>query len=200
MFALRKPAAETAKGATKAVGGDLSAAIARINRAPAAHDPEAAKRGPGVAGACEQALAVLADAQEVLASAAASVRQAAQHVIEAASADDAERALLAERYDDARRAVEGALGTATEGALSLLSPGAERLSVHLKGAVYAVSPFPLSVDEFGLDLPPPQHGFVSHAEVADTLRRVEIALERIGRARAVYDEDASFLRRRAAQG
>ena len=197
MFALRKPAAETpAEGA----GGGLSAAIARINRASAAVDPDAAGKGPGVAGACEQALTVLTDAQEVLAQASTSVREAAQHVIQAASADDAERALLAERYDDARRGVEAALGTATEGALSLLQPGAERLSVHLRGAVYAVAPFPLSVDEYGLDLPPPQHGFVSHAEVADTLRRVEIALERIGRAKAVYDEDAAFLRRRAAQG
>ena len=197
MFALRKPSAETpAEGA----GGGLAAAIARINRAPAAVDPDASGKGPGIVGACEEALAVLAEAQDVLAQASACVREAAQHVITAASADDAERALLAERYDDARRGVEAALDAASEGALSLLRPGAERLSVHLTGAVYAVAPFPLSVDEYGLDLPPPQHGFVSHAEVADTLRRVEVALERIGRAKAVYEEDAAFLRRRAARG
>ena len=193
MFALRKPAAETATG-------DLSGAVARILRAPRATDPDAEGKGPGVVGACEAALAVLTDAQECLENASSSVREAAGHVIEAAGADDAGRALLAERYDDARRSVDNALETATEGALSLLSPGAERLSVHLTGAVYAVAPFPLSTDEYGLDLPPPEHGFVSHAEVADTLRRVEIALERIGRAQAVYEQDAAFLRARAARG
>ena len=186
--------------AQEAATGDLSAAVARIIRASSARNPNAEGKGPGVAGACQEALGILAEAQAALAAAGEGVREAASHVIEAAGADDAERALLAERYDDARRRVGAVLEGAGEGALTLLQPGAERLSVHLTGAVYAVSPFPLSVDEYGLDLPPPEHGFVSHAEVADTLRRVEIALERIGRARAVYDEDIAFLRRRSAQG
>ena len=193
MLALRRQAAETTTC-------DVSAAVARVMRASAARDADAEGKGLGVAGACERALSVIAQAQDVLTDASRCVREAAGHVIAAASADDAERALLAERYDDARRGVTATLDDASEGALSLLRHDAERLSVHLKGAVYAVSPFPLTTDEYGLDLPPPEHGFVSHAEVADTLRRVEIALERIGKAKAVYDEDAAFLRRRAAQG
>ena len=191
MFALRRSAAETD-------ASDLSGALARVLRAPCARGDGDA--GPGVPGACREALGVLADAMTVLTEAGAHVRRAAQHVIEAASQDDAGRALAAERYDDARRAVDAALTDAPEGAITLLQPGAERLSVHLTGATYAIAPFPLSTDEYGLDLPPPTHGFVSHAEVADTLRRVEVALERIGRARAVYEEDAAFLRRRAARG
>ena len=190
MFALRRQATETATC-------DVSAAVARVMRAPAARDSDAEGKVPGVIGACTHALSVLAETQAVLSAASKSVREAAAYVIEAASADDAERALLAERYDDARGQVNAALESAPEGALSLLKPDAERMTVHLTGAVYAVAPFPLSTDEYGLDLPPPEHGFVSHAEVADTLRRVEIALERIGKAKAVYEEDIAFLRRRA---
>ena len=180
--------------------GDLSSAIARVRRCSAAVDPDAEGKGPGVAGACQAALGILGAVQATLTEAGEGVREAAAHVIEAAGAEDAERALLAERYDDARRRVEAVIANASEDALSLLGLHAEPLSVHLTGAVYAVSPFPLSTDEHGLDLPPPEHGFVSHAEVADTLRRVEVALERIGKAKAVYDQDMAFLRQRAARG
>ena len=177
---------------------DVSAAVARVMRQPSPISSEG--KGPGVVGACQHAVAVLTEALETLRVASGKVREAAGHVIEAASAEDAERALLAEKYDDARQSVDAALAEASEGARTLLQVGAERMTVELKGATYAVSPFPLSTDEYGLDLPPPQHGFVSHAEVADTLRRVEIALERIGRVITVYEEDMAFLRLRAARG
>lgn len=194
MFALRQKVAESSAPC------DISSALARVLKHQKLNENNDSNSAGSVAGSCQDALRIIEEAQIVLSEASRSVRKAAAHVIDAASADDAERALLAEKYDDARRQVEAAMGAAPEGAASLLRHDAERLSVHLTGAVYAIAPFPLTTDEFGLDLPPPQHGFVSHAEVADTLRRVEIALERIGRAKAIYDEDAAFLRRRAARG
>ena len=189
MFALRRAAAET-------TACDLTQALARAER-------QVARRGAddgGVPNACAEALGLLGEAMSVLSEAAGIVRVAATHVIAAAQADDAERALLAERYDDARASVDRMLEGAPEGARALLSVGAQRLSIHLRDAVYAIAPFPLTTGEEGLDLPPPTQGFVSHAEVADTLRRVEVALERIGRVRDVYEQDQAFLRGRAAKG
>ena len=172
--------------------GDLSArlsAVMRRSAAPRAEEAEGLGLDPKL-----QAVGVLDDALAVIAEVSTLVREAAGHVIGAAGeAEEGPRALLAERYDDHRRRIDERQGELTEGAAHLHSIGATALDVPLRGATYAIAPFPLDTSKTGLDLPPPEDGFATHQEVADTLRRVELALERLSRVRAIYLADRAFL-------
>ena len=181
--------------------GDLSARLDRIRRRSAA--PVQREDG-SEADPCEDAGRQLRAALDVLVAASEHIRAAATHVIAAAGeGDEGARALLAEKYDDARQAVEALSappeeevdedGYAVEADLALTQVGCPGLAVPLRGATYAVAPFPLTTGEEGLGLTPPEDGFATSTEVAATLRRVEIALERIERVRDVYDRDARFL-------
>lgn len=173
---------------------DLSAGLARaLKRARVAAGDEP------VADPVAEAALLLDAAMVAIDRAAKIVREAAQRVIAAANETDAgARSLLAEQYDDVRRRVDALSEAGGEvGALTML--GAVPLSVPLGGATYMVAPFPLSTEEDSLALPPPQEGFETHAEVAEVLRRVETALERIGRARAIYEQDRDFLRGKSAR-
>ncbi|MBB4657870.1 hypothetical protein [Parvularcula dongshanensis] len=184
------------KSAAPETAVDFSASLSRALRKPTIHreDGETGR----AAGPAIQAIEALEATLDVLNQAGGAVRDAARHVIAAASQPDvAARALLAERYDDARAQVERLAQAAPEAAHILVAPMAERLSVPLQGATYAISPFPLTLEEQGLDLPPPNDGFETHAEIAETLRRVETAIERIGRASVVYAKDRAFLQRQA---
>ena len=171
--------------------GDLSARLDAVMRRSAAvvtdetgevFDPKA-----HAVGVLDAALSVIAEASRVMRDAAAAVIEAA------ARTTDAQRAILAERYDDGRERIDAMQAALPHDAGLLLAVGAQPLDVPLRGAVYAVAPFPLGSDEAGLDLPPPEDGFASHQEVAETLRRVEIALERLSRVRAIYLADRAFL-------
>lgn len=173
--------------------GDLSSRLAAVRRCPAApreaEGPAAPDQRAGAVAALDACLRIVADASAIM-------RDAAAHVITAASEpDEGARALLAERYDDARRRIDAMQAELAEEAGSLMGPGAAALDVPLRGAVYAVAPFPLDTGEAGLDLPPPEDGFATHQEVAETLRRVELALERLSRVRAIYTADRAFLSR-----
>ena len=171
--------------------GDLSARLASVRRRSAAvvADPVTEEVDPKA-----RAVAVLDACLSVVSDASRIMREAAAQVIEAASeADEAPRALLAERYDDARSRIDAMQAGMPDDARLLLGDEAPALDVPLRGATYAVAPFPLGTGEGGLDLPAPEDGFASHQEVAETLRRVELALERLSRVRAIYAADRAFL-------
>ena len=171
--------------------GDLSTRLASVRRRSSAVIAEAVIDEPDPRA---QAVAMLDACLAVAREASGVMREAAAHVIEAAGeADEAPRALLAERYDDARGRIDAMRADMPDDARTLLGEEAAVLDVPLRGAVYAVAPFPLGTGEAGLDLPPPEDGFASHQEVAETLRRVELALERLSRVRAVYAADRAFL-------
>jgi hypothetical protein len=170
---------------------DLSAGLARALRRP-----KVVNDAP-VADQAGEAAVVLSAAITTIDRASRIVRDAAAKVIEAAGeTDPAERALLAEQYDDLRRKVD-ALAAQSEASI-LTTPGAQSLQVPLRGATYVVVPFALTADEHGLGLPPPEEGFETHAEVAEVLRRVENAMEALARARVVYEHDRDFLMARSA--
>lgn len=173
--------------------GDLSARLASVRRCSAAPQREDAPAGPDrrahAVGALDACLMVVSEASAVM-------REAAEQVIAAAGEpDEGSRALHAERYDDARQRIDAMQDALGEDAAALMGSNAAALDVPLRGAVYAVAPFPLDTGQAGLDLPPPEDGFASHQEVAETLRRVELALERLSRVRAIYTADRSFLSR-----
>ena len=174
--------------------GDLTTrlhAVRRCSAAPSANEADGLTPDARLA-----AVAALAEALRVVTKAAGVMREAAELVIEAAGEpDEGPRALLAERYDDARMRVDAFQEAMPAAAEPLLGLQAATLEVPLRGATYAVAPFPLVTGEAGLDLPPPEDGFATHGEVADTLRRVELALERLARLRAVWTADHAFLAR-----
>ena len=189
MFAALKRKAQAPVQST-----DLTEGLQRALRNPAREEGVA---GDGAREPIRQALSALDAALARLEEAGSLVRQAARPVIEAASeTDPGQRALLAERFDDVRQKIDTLLTEEDEPARPLLLAGAGRLTVQLAGASYIISPFPLSTAESGLDLPPPAEAFATHTEIADTLRRVETALERVARAMEVYSEDEAFLRTR----
>ena len=174
--------------------GDLSTRLAAVRRCSAA--PLVDESGAIAPDARLAAVDTLAESLRVVAEAARVMREAAALVIEAAGEpDEGPRALLAERYDDARMRVDAFQEAMPAAAEPLLGLQAATLEVPLRGATYAVAPFPLVTGEAGLDLPPPEDGFATHGEVADTLRRVELALERLARLRAVWTADHAFLAR-----
>lgn len=104
------------------------------------------------------------------------------------------RALLAERYDDVRAAVDDIAGSAEFDGVTLLAENARALEVELgQKARYLVAPFRLNIGPKGLDLPPPETAFAEAEEIAQCGEALLAGLVRLDRAAETYCRDAQVL-------
>ncbi|MEL7028482.1 MAG: hypothetical protein AAGL49_04560 [Pseudomonadota bacterium] len=127
----------------------------------------------------------------------------AGEVVEAARAapDLGGRALLAERYDDLRLAVDEIAGSAEFEGVSLLSEDARSLEVELgRKARYLVAPLRLAVSAKGLHLPPPEDAFAETEEIDRVAEKIAAGQKRVSRATETYCRDAQVLGARLVAG
>ncbi len=123
------------------------------------------------------------------------VAEAAELALRAKDIEEiAGRALLAEQFDELRQSVENTLKLADEDAQKLLGPAAKPLSGILnQHSKYTVDPACLDLSDAGLGLPPPVEAFASTAEIARTLKALDLALAKIDLVSADYMKDTQFL-------
>lgn len=172
-------------------GPDLSRALARALDNPlksGASHPKPDASQLDVLGAIESAFYVIDAAREKLV-------ETSMIVLKAVEVEDAaNRALLAEQYDDHRTAVERIILEKDERALQLIGPDARPVTVELNThGSYTIGATPLTLLEGSLDLPPPVDGFDGNAEIASILGKLEAAIALLDRTAKFYMKDARFI-------
>ena len=104
------------------------------------------------------------------------------------------RAIIAERYDELRDAIDHHLEVAQNDGAILVAKGQRHMDVILGGKTYyAVSAMRLDTSERGLNLIPPLDAFCTQEEVEKIIEHLDNALARTDRAAAHYCRDAQYL-------
>ena len=159
-----------------------------------------ARRGKGAhpaAHAIRAALGAIEDALIAVDAIRAALDEAAELAADAlASKDEGRRAILAERYDDLRQAINESCGATTREADCLTAHVKARIEVSLdpKGrARHVVRGCDLSTGAQGLDLPPPLEAFATDEEIAGVTAAVALAFQRLDRAAQIFLDDAGAL-------
>jgi hypothetical protein len=112
------------------------------------------------------------------------------------TAEEARRALLADRYDDLRSAINEASGAMDPESGQLTAHPRARLEVPLdwQGRTHlVVRGADLSSGATGLDLPPPLQAFSADAEIEAAAASIGQAHARLDRAASVFLDDAQAL-------
>lgn len=150
------------------------------------------------------ALGAIEDALIAVDAIRAALEEAAELAADArAVADDARRALYADRYDDLRRAINESCGATTREADCLTAHVKARIEVALdpKGrSRHVVRGCDLSTGAQGLDLPPPLEAFATDEEIDAITAAIGVAFQRLDRAAQIFLDDAGALTAAAAVG
>lgn len=172
--------------------------VARARLALARKGRNAGPQAPAI----RMALGAIEDALISVDAIRAALDEAAELTGEALEiSDEGRRALLADRYDDLRRAINEACGaTAPEGDC-LTAHAKARLEVTLDQAGrsrHVVRGTDLSTGAQGLDLPPPLEAFAANDEIRAVQAAIANALHRLDRATQIFLDDAGALTAAAA--
>ncbi len=179
-------------GLAEAQPEDMAISVARA-RLALARSRTGSRQLPGV----RVALASIEDALIAIDAIRAALDEMAELVRDAsASEDEARRALLADRYDDLRSAINEASGAMSKDTSVLTSHGRARLEVSLDRTgrtKHVVRGADLSAGTHGLDLPPPLEAFGTADELASVASAIEAGYARLERAGSVLLDDAGAL-------
>ena len=195
-FARRKP--ELVPAAAAPPEPELVIDVARARLALARRGRAA---GPAAAG-IRLALRAIEDALIAIDAIRAALEDAAELTADArTSADPGRRALLAERFEDLRQAINESCGVTTKEEGCLTAHAKARLEVTLdpKGrSRHVVRGCDLSTGEQGLDLPPALEAFATDEEIASAEAAIAGAFARLDRAAQIFLDDAGALTALAA--
>ena len=164
-----------------------------------------ARRGKGAhpaAHAIRLALGAIEDALIAVDAIRAALDEASELAVDAlATRDEGRRAILAERYDDLRHAINESCGVTTKEADCLTAHVKARIEVSLdhKGrSRHVVRGCDLSTGAQGLDLPPPLEAFATDEEIQNVIAATAAAFQRLDRAAQIFLDDAGALTAAAA--
>lgn len=153
-------------------------------------------RGPQTV-AIRNALGAIEDALIAIDAIRAALDEAGELTAEAlVSPDENRRALLADRYDDLRRAINEASGATTKEADCLTCYARARIEVVLDiqgRSRHVVRGADLSAGAGGLDLPPPLDAFATDEEIEAAADAIGAAFHRLDRAMQIFLDDAGAL-------
>lgn len=147
------------------------------------------------------AISVLDDTSAVLMTVRDNLRSVAEPVIAASSEYViANRALLADDYEDRRQKLLSQTIDPQDAAAVLLGEHAQEYAVRVDQTLdYRISTFPLGSSSQSLNLPAPKGGFRDKTEIRHTLIAVETVLERLDRKMKQYDADRKYLHKKLPQ-
>jgi len=123
-------------------------------------------------------------------------------IVESASHTDdlGGRALLAEKYDEARVMLDQVAAETESPGKELISIPGQSHDLELSGrARYSIAGFCVGTEEHALNLPPPLTAFADDDEIEHTKLALDAAATRVSRATASYCRDAKVLMTRIAE-